>query len=165
MLGRTPARRERFDPAALSSWAASMAGGAIERALFTNVLEPPPPCVEGWIKGLVDDGWRVFAKPKRAPADDIDDEMVDHLRRSPWRDVLVFSHDSACFAQPLVELASAGANVTVVGFHECAGRLPPLVGGAYVDAADVPGLYGTTPRGVRLEGLPAAGAWLERAAG
>jgi uncharacterized protein len=162
MLGRSPRRGERFDPAALSLWAAQRVGGALERTLFTNVPDPVPAGVEGWIKYLVDEGWRVYAKPKRRATDDIDDAMVGYLGARTWRQIVVFSHDSACFAEPLTELQLTGISVTVVGFRECAGRLPHLDRVTFVDVDDVPGLYRQPPPRVRLVGLPVGGGWIER---
>lgn len=163
MLGRSPRRAERFDPAVLSAWATQRVGGDLERALFTNVPDPIPAGVEGWIKSLVEEGWRVYAKPKRCATDDIDDAMVEHLRAQRWREIVVFSHDSACFAQPLIELQHAGIAVTALGFRECAGRLPHLDRITFVDVDDVPGLYRQPPLRVRLVDLPVSGGWIERA--
>jgi uncharacterized protein len=163
MLGRQPRRSERFDPAALTSWAEAQVDGGLQRTLFTNVADPPPPGVEGWIKALVEQGWRVYARPRLQVGDDVDEAMVQHLRSRPWREIIVFSHDSACFSEPLLQLRREGAAVTVIGFRECAGRLPHLDGVDFVDAEDVPGLYRSAPARVRLDALPAVGGWVTRA--
>lgn len=163
MLGRAPRRSERFDARALSTWIARECETSAERTIFTNVPDPLPPGLEGWIKHLVEDGWRVYARPKVRRDDDIDDAMVAYLSDRPWEKVVVFSHDSACFAAPLTSMARAGTHVTVLGFRECAGRLPFLEGVNYIDAEDVPGLYRQAPPRVRIGTLPAAGGWIEQA--
>lgn len=163
MLGRAPRRHERFDPSALSGWMEQHApDDAVERALFTNVTSPMQPGVEGWIKSLIDAGWRVFARPKTKPQDDIDEAMLAHLGANTWKKVVVFSHDSRCFAGPLSALADSGVAVTVLGFRESAGRLPVLTGVDFVDVEAVDGLYrGRLPR-IRVTDLPPSGGWIER---
>ncbi|WCO67245.1 hypothetical protein PO878_00725 [Iamia majanohamensis] len=161
LLGRPPLRTERFDPEALTAWMDGASKSRAERTLFTNVRQPVPAGVEGWIRHLVDAGWKVFAKPKLRPGDDIDDEMVAHLTSAEWTQVTVFSHDSACFVDPLMALAASGCVVTVLGFRECAGNLPHLDGIDYVDVASVPGLYQSLPPRVRLVDLRPQGSWVE----
>ena len=161
MFGHSPRREERFDPAALAQWANEYVGSPVELTLFTNVAQPAAPGVEGWVKSLVDCGWRVYARPKIEPNDDVDAAMVEHLMSRPWDVAIVFSHDARCFVHPLSQLANRGSKAVVVGFRQCAGRLPYTDGVTFVDAQEVPNLYRVTPSRVLLDDLPRAGSWLE----
>jgi len=161
MHGRTPRRHERFDPSVLGAWATDVLGPNAELTLFTNVPDPLPRGLEGWIKSLVEGGWRVYARPKKMAGDDIDDAMVAHLTSNTWSSVVVFSHDSMCFAQPLQDLAASGSTITVLGFRECAGSLSQLQGIRFVDVDDVTGLYQTPPPRIRVADVPADGGWIE----
>jgi uncharacterized protein len=163
MLGRAPSRHERFDPSALSAWMKRHApNDMVERALFTNVTSPIRPGVEGWIRSLVDTGWRVFARPKLQPHDDIDEAMLAHLGAKNWNNVVVFSHDSRCFAAPLSAMGKAGVAVTVLGFRESAGHLPDLAGVDFIDVDTVEGLFREMLPRVRFTDLPAGGGWIQR---
>lgn len=164
ILGRRPARHERFEPAALADWARAISPGPVDVTLFTNIWEPTPPGVIGWINALVETGWDVFAKPKLAPTDDIDADMVAHLASQAWSSVTVFSHDAECFAEPLAGLARGGIPVRAVGFTECAGRLAYTPGVEFVDAETIPGLYTLPLPRTRLDALPACGGWLKKVA-
>ncbi|MDP1793627.1 MAG: hypothetical protein Q8K63_05750 [Acidimicrobiales bacterium] len=164
ILGRRPTRHERFHPAALADWARTTADGHIDTTLFTNIWEPTPPAVIGWINALVETGWEVFAKPKQSLTDDVDSDMVAHLASQPWSSVTVFSHDAECFAEPLAGLARGGIPVRAVGFTECAGRLTYTPGVEYVDAETIPGLYTCRLPRTRLDALPASGGWLKKVA-
>lgn len=161
-LGRRPQRAERFDPQALARFARSLAGsGEVELQLFVNVPEPVAPGVEGWLHSMREAGYRVFARPKVVPSDDVDDDMVASIPFRRCRGLLVFSHDARAFAGPLGALAASGVPVWVLGFSECAGRLPSVPGARFVDVDEVPGLYGVRFDRGRLSALPPGGRWLE----
>jgi uncharacterized protein len=163
LLGRIPQRGERFNPSSLAAWAHRYtAAERVECTLFTNIPDPIPPGVAGWINHLLDNDWRVFARPKINADDDIDEAMITHLQSRQWDSVVVFSHDSQRFAGPLAELGRSGALVTVVGFRECAGQLAHLEALDFVDVEQIPDLYPIRYPRLRLAGLPVDGGWVHR---
>ncbi|WNV75738.1 NYN domain-containing protein [Geodermatophilus sp. DSM 44513] len=168
----TAETRPRFD--AIAAWFVQGAGdpgtvGAagdvpeVEACVFANI----PPVVgslQRWVEALRSFGYAVFARPKQQPDDDIDQAMLDHIdvRRHSHRlrRLVVFSGDGRNFAEPLEELARAGTRVTVVAFSEVAGYAISSELLEFIDIEDVPGAFAVPLDRVRLDALPADGAWL-----
>ena len=164
----TAASRPRFD--AIAAWFVDGAGdpGApdapeVEACVFANI----PPVVgslQRWVEALRGFGFAVFARPKSQPDDDIDQAMLDHIdvRRHSHRlrRLVVFSGDGRNFAEPLEELARTGTEVVVVAFSEVAGYAIGSDLIEFIDIEDVPGAFAAPLDRVRLDALPADGAWL-----
>jgi uncharacterized protein len=169
----TAASRPRFD--AIAAWFVDGAGGVgpggemapdapeVEACVFANI----PPVVgslQRWVEALRGFGFAVFARPKAAPDDDIDQAMLDHIdvRRHSHRlrRLVVFSGDGRNFAEPLEELARGGVQVVVVAFSEVAGYAIGSDLLEFIDIEDVPGAFAVPLDRVRLDALPPDGAWL-----
>ncbi|SNS56612.1 uncharacterized protein SAMN06893096_105104 [Geodermatophilus pulveris] len=169
----TAETRPRFD--AIAAWFVQGAGGVgpgggaapdapeVEACVFANI----PPVVgslQRWVEALRSFGYAVFARPKQQPDDDIDQAMLDHIdvRRHSHRlrRLVVFSGDGRNFAEPLEALARLGTQVTVVAFSEVAGYAISSELLEFIDIEDVPGAFAVPLDRVRLDALPADGAWL-----
>jgi uncharacterized protein len=164
----TAASRPRFD--AIAAWFVDGAGDPavpdapeVEACVFANI----PPVVgslQRWVEALRGFGYAVFARPKAQPDDDIDQAMLDHIEvrghSHRLRRLVVFSGDGRNFAEPLEELARAGTQVVVVAFSEVAGYAIGSDLIEFIDIEDVPGAFAAPLDRVRLDALPADGAWL-----
>jgi len=169
----TAASRPRFD--AIAAWFVEGAGGAgaggdlapdapeVEACVFANI-PPNVGSLQRWVEALRGFGFAVFARPKTAPDDDIDQAMLDHIdvRRHSHRlrRLVVFSGDGRNFAEPLEELVRAGVQVVVVAFSEVAGYAIGSELLEFIDIEDVPGAFAVPLDRVRLDALPPGGAWL-----
>jgi uncharacterized protein len=163
----TAASRPRFD--AIAAWFVEGAGGLapdapeVEACVFANI----PPVVgslQRWVEALRGFGYAVFARPKSAPDDDIDQDMLDHIavreHSHRLRRLVVFSGDGRNFAEPLEDLARRGTRVVVVAFSEVAGYAISSDVLEFIDIEDVPGAFTEPLDRVRLDALPPDGAWL-----
>jgi uncharacterized protein len=168
----TAETRPRFD--AIAAWFVESAGGEgggvtaaeapeVEACVFANI----PPVVgslQRWVEALRGFGFAVFARPKSQPDDDIDQDMLDHIdvraHSHHLRRLVVFSGDGRNFAEPLEELVRQGTEVVVVAFSEVAGYAISSELLQFIDIEDVPGAFTEPLDRVRLDALPADGAWL-----
>jgi putative heme uptake system protein len=168
----TAASRPRFD--AIAAWFVNGAGGPdpaagdgnvpeVEACVFANI-PPAPGTLQRWVEALRGFGYAVFARPKTQPDDDIDQAMLDHIavraHSHRLRRLVVFSGDGRNFADPLEELVRAGTEVVVVAFSEVAGYAISSDLLEFIDIEDVPGAFVEPLDRVRLDALPADGAWL-----
>ena len=164
----TAASRPRFD--AIAAWFVDGAGDPeapdapeVEACVFANI-PPSVGSLQRWVEALRGFGFAVFARPKPAPDDDIDQAMLDHIdvRRHSHRlrRLVVFSGDGRNFAEPLEDLARAGVQVVVVAFSEVAGYAIGSELLEFIDIEDVPGAFAVPLDRVRLDALPPEGAWL-----
>lgn len=169
----TAASRPRFD--AIAAWFVTGAGDPetggrgdadvpeVEACVFANI-PPAPGTLQRWVEALRGFGYAVFARPKTQPDDDIDQDMLDHIsvrsHSHRLRRLVVFSGDGRNFAEPLEELARAGTQVVVVAFSEVAGYAISSDLLEFIDIEDVPGAFVEPLDRVRLDALPADGAWL-----
>ncbi|WP_132992477.1 NYN domain-containing protein [Gordonia zhaorongruii] len=173
LLGGRPtaAHRPRFD--ALGRWilqrtaaigAASHADVEPEATVFTNIVPGSADVVRPWVEALRNVGYAVFAKPKLADDSDVDDDMLDHLqvrRHNPGlAGVIVASADGQAFREPLLELASEGVPVTVIGFREHASWALSADELEFVDLEEIPGVFREPLPRISLDSLPDDGAWL-----
>ncbi|MDH4146784.1 MAG: hypothetical protein OEY23_16620, partial [Acidimicrobiia bacterium] len=140
-------------------------GDLLEACIFVNV----PPGFEipmsHWVAGLRQSGFAVFAKPKLHKRDDIDAEMLRHIRRRHGQgtlaEVVVASHDGKAFAAPLEELAGSGLAVTVLGYRERDVFASASDAVVFVDIEDLSGVFERPLPRTNLFDLPAAGRWFE----
>ena len=164
----TAASRPRFD--AIAAWFVEGAGDPeapdapeVEACVFANI-PPNVGSLQRWVEALRGFGFAVFARPKAAPDDDIDQAMLDHIdvRRHSHRlrRLVVFSGDGRNFAEPLEDLARAGVQVVVVAFSEVAGYAIGSELLEFIDIEDVPGAFAVPLDRVRLDALPPDGARL-----
>ena len=159
----TPSSRPRFD--AVARWLLAAAGERdVEGTVFANVPPGGAVSMRGWIEAIRSFGYDVFARPKLGPEDDVDADMVEHIRRRSithrLRRVVVASGDGRNFLEPLEELARAGVEVVVLSFSEVAGYAQESDLISFVDLEDVPGAFTSPLPRVRLDNLPVGGAWL-----
>jgi putative heme uptake system protein len=159
----TPSSRPRFD--AVARWLLAAAGDRdVEGTVFANVPPGGAVSMRGWIEAIRSFGYDVFARPKLAPDDDVDGDMLDHIhlraRTRRLHRVLVASGDGRNFLEPLEELARGGVEVVVLSFSEVAGYAQESELISFVDLEDVPGAFTTPLPRVRLDNLPVGGAWL-----
>jgi len=163
--GRPSAQsRPRFD--AVAKWLLAQAGDRdVEGAVFANVPPGGAATMRGWVEAIRSFGYAVFARPKLGPLDDVDDDMLAHIadrhRARGIRRLVVASGDGRNFNEPLEELARDGVDVTVLSFVEVAGYAQESDLIRFVDLEDVPGAFTTPLPRVRLDNLPAGGAWLQ----
>jgi uncharacterized protein len=164
----TAASRPRFD--AIAAWFVAGAGDPdvpdapdVEACVFANI-PPAPGTLQRWVEALRGFGYAVFARPKTQPDDDIDQDMLDHIavraHSHRLRRLLVFSGDGRNFAEPLEQLVREGTHVVVVAFSEVAGYAISSDLIEFIDIEDVPGAFVEPLDRVRLDALPADGAWL-----
>ncbi len=168
----TAASRPRFD--AIAAWFVAAAGDPgggrpgedapeVEACVFANI-PPVPGTLQRWVEALRGFGYAVFARPKTQPDDDIDQDMLDHIavraHSHTLRRLVVFSGDGRNFAEPLEDLVRAGTHVVVVAFSEVAGYAISSDLLEFIDIEDVPGAFVEPLDRVRLDALPADGAWL-----
>ena len=165
----TAASRPRFD--AIASWFVDGAGDPsapdapeVEACVFANVPPQHAVSLQRWVEALRSFGYAVFARPKLHQDDDIDQSMLDHIavrqHSNRLRRLVVFSGDGRNFAEPLEDLARAGTHVVVVAFSEVAGYAISSDLINFIDIEDVPGAFAVPLDRVRLDALPADGAWL-----
>jgi uncharacterized protein len=159
----TPASRPRFD--AVARWVISAADDReVEGCVFANVPHGAAVTMRGWVEAIRSFGYAVFARPKLGPDDDVDEDMLRHIRERArthrLRRLLVASGDGRNFAEPLEDLARVGVEVIVISFAEVAGyaQESPLI--TFVDLEDVPGAFTSSLPRIRLDNLPPEGAWL-----
>lgn len=161
-----PTPDTRPDLAVLGRWLVdeARAGDDVEGCVFVNVAPHVAGPMRGWVLWLLEEGYRVFAKPKMDDSD-VDDDMVDHLwRRYDEGDldaVYVGSNDARCFLDPLQEMAERGVQVNVLGFPEFAGGLSTSTAVDFVDLEDIDGLFPSPLPRLTLTSLPADGRWFE----
>ena len=90
--------------------------------------------------------------------------MLDHIavreHSHRLRRLIVFSGDGRNFADPLEALVRRGTHVVVVAFSEVAGYAITSDLLEFIDIEDVPGAFAAPLDRVRLDSLPADGAWL-----
>lgn len=161
-----PTARERPDLAVLGEWLVDHAAhdDDVEACVFVNVAAHVAGPMRGWVLWLLEQGFRVFAKPKIDDSD-VDDDMIDHLwERFEDGDldaVYVGSNDAKAFLEPLGELRDRGVAVSVLGFAEYAGGLSVADGLRFVDLERIDGLFVEPLPRITLEALPQEGRWFE----
>lgn len=159
----TPSSRPRFD--AIGRWLVQSAGDRdVEGSVFANIPPAAATSMRGWIEAIRSFGYAVFAKPKTHQDDDVDLDMLAHIadraRTHRLVRLVVASGDGRNFLEPLEELARSGVEVVVLSFSEVAGYALESDLLTFVDLEDVPGAFINPLDRVRLDALPAEGAWL-----
>lgn len=159
----SPSSRPRFD--AIARWFVQSADDReVEGSVFANIPPAAATTMRGWIEAIRSFGYAVFAKPKVHADDDVDLDMLAHIadraRSHRLVRVVVASGDGRNFLEPLEELARAGVDVVVLSFSEVAGYALESELLTFIDLEDVPGAFITPLERVRLDALPAEGAWL-----
>lgn len=160
-----PTTRERPDLQVLGRWLVAQAGDDIaEACVFVNVAEHVAGPLRGWVMWLLEQGFRVFARPKIEDSD-VDDDMVDHLWARHEEGTLaaayVGSNDARNFLEPLEELVHEDVDVTVLGFAEFAGAMSSHDDFRFVDLEAIDGLLPVALPRINLELLPPEGRWFE----
>lgn len=160
-----PTAHERPDMSVLARWLVDHAeDDEVEACVFVNVAPHVAGPMRGWVVWLLEQGYRVFAKPKHEGSD-VDDDILAHLdRRRDEGDleaVYVGSNDARAFAEPLGELIDEGVAVTVLGFAEYAGSLSAVEGARFVDLEAIEDLFAEPLPRITLETLPVEGRWFE----
>jgi putative heme uptake system protein len=161
-----PTAKERPDLAVLGDWLVEQAepDDDVEACVFINVAPHVAGPLRGWVLWLLEQGFRVFAKPKLGDSD-VDDDMIDHLwdrfDQGALATVYVASNDSRAFAEPLTALADRAVSVCVLGFAEYAGALTTQPGLRFIDLETIDGLFEEPLPRITLETLPVEGRWFE----
>ncbi len=161
-----PTPKDRPDLAVLGEWLVDHAGAddAVEACVFINVAPHVAGVLRGWVLWLLEEGFRVFAKPKHGDSD-VDADMLAHLDdRAAEGDldaVYVGSNDARAFTGPLEQLAEDGVAVNVLGFAEYAGGMATLPWLRFVDLESIEGLFAEPLPRLSLETLPEDGRWFE----
>lgn len=166
IIGGKPTAKERPDMARLGHWLVDRAGpdDIVEACVFVNVAPHVTGPIRGWVVWLLEQGFRVFAKPKEGDSD-VDDNMIDHLwdrfDEGDLDAVYIGSNDARAFLDPVTSLLDDGVQITVLGFAEFAGGLSALPGATFVDLESIDGLFVESLPRITLETLPADGRWFE----
>lgn len=160
-----PTTRERPDLEVLGRWLVQQGDGDdVEACVFVNVAEHVAGPLRGWVMWLLEQGFRVFARPKIEDSD-VDDDMVAHLQlrhdEGSLTAAYVGSNDARCFVEPLLDLHDDGIDVTVLGFSEYAGGLSSEEAFRFVDLESIDDLIPVNLPRINLEHLPAQGRWFE----
>ncbi len=166
VIGGKPGAGSRPRYEAVASWLVERSGPDrdLEADLFTNVAAGMAAQVRPWVEVVRSCGFGVFAKPKINPEDDIDDDMLEHIarRRSRLAALVVASADARAFREPLEEIARDDQiPVTVLSYAEVAGYAVQSDLLEFIDLEDVPGAFREPLPRIRLDNLPAEGAWLK----
>ncbi|MFP4636314.1 MAG: NYN domain-containing protein [Nitriliruptoraceae bacterium] len=161
-----PTAKDRPDLAVLGDWLVEQAGpdDTTEACVFINVAPHVAGPLRGWVMWLLEEGFRVFAKPKDGESD-VDDDMLDHLHdrldEGDLAAVYVGSNDARAFAEPLADIAERGIAAAVLGFAEYAGSLTAVEGVRFIDLETIEGLFAEPLPRITLETLPEEGRWFE----
>ena len=161
-----PTAKDRPDLAVLGDWLVDHAGDGeeVEACVFINVAPHVAGVLRGWVLWLLEEGFRVFAKPKHGDSD-VDDDMLAHLwdrhDEGGLDAVYVASNDARAFAGPLAELGARGVAINVLGFAEYAGGMATTPGVRFVDLEAIDGLFAEPLPRLTLESLPVDGRWFE----
>ncbi len=161
-----PTPKERPDLAVLGDWLVDRADehDDVEACVFINVAPHVAGPLRGWVLWLLEQGYRVFAKPKYGDSD-VDDDMIDHLwaryEAGDLAEVYVASNDARAFVDPLTTLANRDVTVNVLGFSEYAGGLSTQPELTFIDLEAIEDLFEAPLPRVTLEGLPEQGRWFE----
>lgn len=161
-----PTSKDRPDLAVLGDWLVDHAelDDEVEACVFINVAPHVAGVLRGWVLWLLEEGFRVFAKPKQGDSD-VDEDMLAHLwaryADGDLAAVYVGSNDARAFAEPLTELGEHGVAVSVLGFAEYAGGMATTPGLRFVDLESIDGLFTEPLPRLTLESLPPAGRWFE----
>lgn len=161
-----PTAKERPDLKVLGEWLVDHAepDDDVEACVFINVAPHVAGPLRGWVLWLLEEGFRVFAKPKQGDSD-VDDDMLDHIERrreeGDLAAVYIGSNDARAFLEPLQDFADDGIAATSLGFAEYAGGLSTDDRVRFVDLEQVPGLFGVPLPRINLELLPPDGRWFE----
>lgn len=162
-----PTAKERPDLKVLGDWLVDHAepGDEVEACVFVNVAPHVAGPLRGWVLWLLEEGFRVFAKPKAGDSD-VDDDMLDHIERrldgGDLVQVYVGSNDARNFVEPLEGyVADERVSATVLGFAEYAGQLSQSDAFEFVDLESIPGLFQVPLPRINLEELPNEGRWFE----
>lgn len=166
VIGRRPtaSTRPRYNHVATWFLADADVVDEVQAVVFTNYVEGTASNIRPWLEAVRGIGFDVFIKPKLGPDDDIDADMLEHIRASAKLHRLVrlavVSGDGKNFQEPLEALADAGVDVTVVSFNEVASwaRVSPSL--KFMDLEDIPGAFQLPLNRISLEHLPPEGAWL-----
>ena len=166
IIDSKPTARDRPDLDVLGRWLVLRADAddEVEACVFVNVAPHVAGPMRGWVLWLLEEGFRVFAKPKVADSD-VDEDMLRHIRarrsEGDLTTVYVGSNDARNFHEPLVDLAADGLRVVVLGFAEYAGSLSSAPEVEFVDLETIPDLFAEPLPRINLEALPATGRWFE----
>jgi putative heme uptake system protein len=161
-----PTPKDRPDLAVLGEWLVDQAAAEddVEACVFVNVAPHVAGPMRGWVLWLLEQGFRVFAKPKLGDSD-VDDDMIDHLwarqEDGDLEAVYVGSNDARAFLEPLAELADLDVGVHVLGFAEFAGGLATADHVDFIDLETIDGLFAEPLPRLTLERLPDDGRWFE----
>lgn len=160
-----PTAKERPDLDVLGAWLVDQAGhDDVEACVFVNVAAYVAGPMRGWVLWLLEEGYRVFAKPKRGDSD-VDPDMLEHLDRrfaeGNLDAVYVGSNDARNFLAPLERFAAEGVHVVVLGFAEYAGGLSTSPALRFVDLEGIPELFAEPLPRINLDLLPEEGRWFE----
>lgn len=165
IIAGKPSARERPDLAVLGEWVVNRAAGEdVEACVFVNVAPHVAGPLRGWVLWLLEEGFRVFARPKIDDSD-VDDDMLDHLHarheQGDLEHVYVGSNDARNFHEPLLDLVQAGVDVSILGFGEFAGSMSTEEAFEFVDLEDITNLFAVALPRINLELLPDEGRWFE----
>jgi putative heme uptake system protein len=161
-----PTPKDRPDLAVLGDWLVDQADELddVEACVFINVAPHVAGPLRGWVMWLLEQGYRVFAKPKYGDSD-VDDDMIDHLwarfEEGELAAVYVASNDARAFVEPLTKLAHRDVTVNVLGFAEYAGGLSTQPDLRFIDLESIEDLFEEPLPRVTLEALPEEGRWFE----
>lgn len=160
----TSAHRPRFD--AIGRWLVELADdndATPEAAVFTNVSPGGADVIRPWVEAIRNVGFAVFAKPKLTEDDDVDPDMVEHIKanRENLSGVIVASADGQNFQDLLEQLVASGLPTCVLGFHEHASWAVTHPEIEFVDLEDIEGVFREPLPRVNLDNLPPGGAWLQ----
>jgi uncharacterized protein len=160
-----PEERPRFD--VLARWLVERTrpGEVPEACVFANVPRDAADRMRGWVELLRGSGFSVFLKPKLQDEDDIDRELLAHVRlrerEGPLAEVVLATADR--FRDLDEDLGALGRRLplTVIGFREFNGAAMGDPGIGFIDLEEIPGLFQQPlERELPLDMLPPEGAWL-----
>lgn len=136
----------------------------VEACIFANVPRGGERQMTPWISTMRHAGFYVFVKPKRGRSDDVDADIARHIRKRHRQgslvELVVASHDGRAFAGDLVEYATDGLQVIVLGYREKDSFAFESEVLEFLDLEELPGVFTRPLPRTNIYDLPPSGVWL-----
>lgn len=149
VLRHIPESKERLQFSVLMRWLQDQTdeGQRLIAKVFVNKpLEAAKRVVQyGWLDNIHREGFHFYAKPRKTPDSDVDEDMVEFIwrmiKQHRVKKLILASNDSRCFEKVLAPIArNWGAEVVILGFHKYRSKMTrnPLF--TFVPYKNIPGV-------------------------
>lgn len=165
-IGERASPSTRPDLTAVLAWLRERCRGddIVEACIFANVPRGGERQMTPWISTMRHAGFYVFVKPKRGRSDDVDADIARHIRKRHRQgslvELVVASHDGRAFASDLVEYATNGLKVLVLGYREKDSFAFESDVLEFIDLEELPSVFNRPLPRTNIYDLPPSGVWL-----